>query len=119
LTLKIKVDENLPVEAAGMLIQAGHDALTVLDQKMGGRPDFEIANLCRSERRAIMTLDLDFADIRAYSPIDYPGIIVLRLSRLDKDHVLAAIQRMLPILDQEELDRKLWIVGESSIRIRG
>ncbi len=86
---------------------------------MGGRPDSEVANLCRSEGRAIITLDLDFSDIRVYAPTDYPGIIVLRLSRLDKHHVLAAIQRMLPILGQERLDRKLWIVGESTIRIRG
>ena len=68
---------------------------------MGGRPDSEVANLCRSEGRAIITLISISPTFRVYAPTDYPGIIVLRLSRLDKHHVLAAIQRMLPILGQE------------------
>lgn len=32
--LKFKVDENLPVEAAALLRDAGHDAVTVDDQGM-------------------------------------------------------------------------------------
>ena len=33
--LKFKVDENLPIEVATLLVDAGHDALTVLDQNLG------------------------------------------------------------------------------------
>jgi predicted nuclease of predicted toxin-antitoxin system len=118
LTLKFKCDENLPVEAAGLLTQAGHDAVTVTDQRMGGRPDPDVANVCQREGRTLVTLDLDFSDIRVYSPIDYSGIIVLRLSRLDKRRVLAVLQRLLPILDQEPLAGKLWIVDETTVRVR-
>ena len=34
--IRIKVDENLPIEVARRLNDAGHDALSVQDQKMGG-----------------------------------------------------------------------------------
>jgi len=34
--LKFKVDENLPTEAAELLAGAGHDAVTVRDQRMVG-----------------------------------------------------------------------------------
>jgi hypothetical protein len=44
--VKFKLDENLPVEASMLLREAGHDALTVLDQNMGGKADQQIIELC-------------------------------------------------------------------------
>lgn len=115
----LKVDENLPTEASVLLQQAGHDALSVRDQQLSGAADSGIATVCQRERRALLTLDLDFADIRAYPPEDYSGIIVLRLARQDKRHVLDILGHLLPKLDAEELIGKLWIVNERTIRIRG
>ncbi len=116
---KFKVDENLPLEAAELLCGAGHDAVTTVQQHMVGSPDTMLAGACRSEGRAILTLDQDFADIRAYPPGDYDGIIVLRLWRLDKPLVLSVLRRLLPALEREPLLGKLWIVEEASIRMRG
>jgi predicted nuclease of predicted toxin-antitoxin system len=116
--VKFKVDENLPTEAAELLAAAGHDALTVQDQQMSGHADSAVTDVCRNEGRALVTLDLDFADIRAYPPADYPGIVVLRLARFDKHRVMLAIQRLSPTLGHEVLAGKLWIVEEAKIRIR-
>ena len=85
--LSLKVDENLPVEATQILQDAGLDALSVHDQNMVGSADETIAVVCQRERRVIVTLDLDFADIRSYPPDAYFGIIVLRVVRQDKPHV--------------------------------
>lgn len=65
MTMKFKLDENLPVEAAALLREAGHDALTILDQQMGGQTDDEIIQVCTQEKRALITLDLDFSDIKS------------------------------------------------------
>lgn len=116
--LKFKVDENLPIEVAALLVAAGHNALTVPMQRMGGQPDHHVAGVCQHEARAIVTLDLDFADIRAYPPGDYAGIVVLRLARLDMHRILSAIKRLLPVLQQEPLAGQLWIVDEVSVRMR-
>jgi hypothetical protein len=40
--MKFKLDENLPVEASALLREAGYDALTVLDENIGGEPDEHI-----------------------------------------------------------------------------
>jgi predicted nuclease of predicted toxin-antitoxin system len=116
--LKFKVDENLPAEIAILLVDAGHDALTVPDQKLGGRGDQILADACRQEGGAVVTLDLDFADIRAYPPADYAGIVVMRLWRLEKHHIIHTLQRLLPAFEQEQRSGKLWIVDESTVRIR-
>jgi predicted nuclease of predicted toxin-antitoxin system len=116
--LKFKIDENLSIEVAALLIKAGYDAMTVVDQHLGGQSDADVVRVCQQEGRILITLDLDFSDIRSYPPADYFGIIVLRLSRLSKARVLSAVSRMLPILEQEPLAKRLWIVDESTVRIR-
>ena len=66
-----------------------------------------------------MTLDLHFGDIRAYPPGDYAGIIVLRLERQDKHHVLEVMRRLVPLFETEPLAGRLWTVDEHAVRIRG
>lgn len=78
--MKFKTDENMPIEAADDLRQAGHDALTAVGQQLAGQPDARVAEVCRMESRALVTLDLDFSDIRVYPPSDFAGIVVLRPS---------------------------------------
>ncbi len=87
--MKLKVDENLPIEVAEALRLAGHDALTVHDQRLTGRPDAELADVCRAEGRVLVTLDTDFANIQRYPPAQHHGLIVMRLARQDEPYVLA------------------------------
>jgi predicted nuclease of predicted toxin-antitoxin system len=116
--MRFKVDENLPVEVAQLFREAGHEAATVLDQCLGGRHDRAVATICQQEARALVTLDLDFADIRTYPPAHYAGVVVLRLQHQDKPHVLEVCARVIPLLSQEPLAQRLWIVEENRIRIR-
>jgi len=86
--MKFTIDENLPVEVAELLRSQGYDALTVEEQKLAGECDSIIIEVCRQEERILVTLDLDFADIRAYPPQDFAGIMVLRVNRQDKPYLL-------------------------------
>ncbi|HMO51489.1 MAG TPA: DUF5615 family PIN-like protein [Kiritimatiellia bacterium] len=60
--MDFKLDENLPAEACQLLRNAGHDALSVLDQHLGGAPDSHVAAVCLAESRTFITLDTDFAN---------------------------------------------------------
>ena len=117
--VRFKVDENLPVELVNLFRQAGDDAVTVLDQDLGGAADPVVAAACTRERRAIVTLDTDFSDIRMYPPGAYSGIVVFRLDYQDRDHVLDVGARFLRSLADSQLGGQLWIVEESRIRMRG
>lgn len=116
--MKFKVDENLPLEVAELLRKSNHDAVTVLEQHLGGSADSNIAVVCQQEGRTLVTLDMDFADIRAYPPGQYSGIIVLRLERQDKPHVLEVFGHMTQLLSREPIKGHLWVVEERQIRIR-
>ena len=116
--MKFKIDENLPTELAVLLSEAGHDAATVHDQSVGGIEDARLVSLCREEGRAMVTLDLGFADIRLYPPSDFHGLVVLRPNRQDKSSVLKLCQRLITSLKGEDLTGLLWIVEEDRVRIR-
>jgi predicted nuclease of predicted toxin-antitoxin system len=63
--MRFKTDENIPIEVTELLRQHQHDALSVHDQQMAGQADPQVASVCQTEGRALVTFDLDFADIRA------------------------------------------------------
>ena len=116
--LKFKVDENLPVEVGELLRAAGHDAVSVVDQGLRGWIDPGIAAICQAEERIIVSLDVDFANVRTYAPHDFPGILVLRLKRQDTPGVLLALKRAVRLLRFEPIEGRLWIVEEDRVRIR-
>ncbi len=115
--MRFKIDENLPPDLAEFLRENGHDATTVWDQGLRGKADPEIAKACAVENRVLVTLDLDFADIRAYPPERSRGLVVMRVVRQDRKHVLEVFRRMLPTLEQNELAGQLWILDEWSVRV--
>ena len=117
--MEFKLDENLPCEACRILKDAGHDAVSVLDQLLGGYPDTKIAAICKSESRVLVTLDTDFANILAYPPGDFPGIVVIRTDAQAKSVVLAHIRRLVVVLESAAPQGKLWIVESNRIRVRG
>lgn len=117
--MKFKIDENLPVGAARLLREHAFDADTVLEESLGGQPDSVIAAACQREYRILVTLDTDFCDMRRYPPSNFQGLVVLRLDRHDKAHVLGVLQRLIGLFTKENLQGRLWIVEESRLRIRG
>lgn len=117
--MHFKIDENLPIEIAQLLIDAGHDAKTVNEQQLQGAKDPILSEVCKSEHRILVTLDTDFSDIRAYPPEEFSGIIVLRLGSQAKHHVIKIFQGIISRIGVEPLDRHLWIAEEAVIRIRG
>jgi predicted nuclease of predicted toxin-antitoxin system len=117
--VKFKIDENLPIEFANLLITTGHQAMTVDEQHLQGKADSAIMDTCAREGYILVTLDLDFADIRAYPPTQYPGLMVFRVVRQDKRHLIEVFQRVIPVLAQEAIEGRLWIIEETRIRIRG
>ena len=117
--MQFKTDENLPLEACRMLHESGHDAISVLEQQLGGRCDMDVASVCKAENRIFITLDTDFGNVLAYPPEEFPGIIVVRAVNQSKQSVLTFIRRILLALESEGPSGALWIVEADRIRVRG
>lgn len=58
--MQFKIDENLTIEIAELLINAGHNAKTVNEQQLQGVRDPVLIDVCKRENRVLVTLDTDF-----------------------------------------------------------
>jgi predicted nuclease of predicted toxin-antitoxin system len=116
--VKLKLDENLGNHARVMLEGAGHDVSTVVQQHLQAALDDELILHCKREGRALVTLDLDFANPLQFNPAEYPGIAVLRLPAKPASKILAELVRTLVgALEREPLSGQLWIVEAGRLRI--
>jgi predicted nuclease of predicted toxin-antitoxin system len=66
----------------------------------------------------LVTLDLDFSDVRAYPPGTHPGIVVLRPRAPDRASTLALLSRAAALFAAEPVAGALWIVDAERVRVR-
>ena len=116
--MRFKMDENLPRSAADLLKSAGHDVEEAVGEGLGGAKDAQLLGACQQEGRVFVTLDKDLAYIRTYRPVDYAGIVVLRLRDQQTKSLIALLNRLLPLLETGSLSGTLWIADEARVRIR-
>jgi predicted nuclease of predicted toxin-antitoxin system len=116
--VKFKLDENFGSRAARLLISEGHDAHTVLEERLSGAIDQTIFEVCIQEGRCLLTLDLDFTDVTRFPPHLGAGIAVLRIPQNPSIQMIEfLVKSMLRLLETESITGRLWIVEPSRIRI--
>lgn len=116
--MKFKLDESFPSSIQPWLVSRGHDCHSVFDEKLAGSSDRHLIEICRKERRHLLTQDLDFGDIVTYPPGDYTGSIVFRLARQDSATVLRRLGAVIEVLERLDLIGHIAIVSDTRIRFR-
>ena len=89
--MRLKLDENIPVELAEYLSTLGHDVHTVKSEGLQGKADTAIWSACVSEARFLVTQDVGLADSRHVIGDDHPGVLVVRVREPGKAAIIARI----------------------------
>lgn len=116
--MKFKLDENFGTRTQQLFRAAGHDVQTVRDEGLQGSSDQYLYEVCCTEHRCLVTLDLDFTDIIRFPPNQTDGLVVIRvpinpsLSLLER-----LIRHFLQMLTQMPVKKLLWIVEVGRIRV--
>lgn len=76
--MRFKLDECVDARLTRLFEAEGHDAETVFSEKVAGIDDKGIYDLCRREKRTLITQDMDFSNPFVFNPIPTEGIVVLR-----------------------------------------
>jgi predicted nuclease of predicted toxin-antitoxin system len=115
--VKLKLDENLGRRWAQQLRNAGHDVHTIWDEHLSGASDIEVLAAAVSESRALVTIDLDFANPIRFPPTSAHGIVVLRLrDRTGRDDLDHLVDRLIRALEGSDPSGHLWIVDRDRVR---
>jgi predicted nuclease of predicted toxin-antitoxin system len=116
--VKIKLDENLPTELADDLHRLGHDVHTVHDEQLTGQDDEQIFHAIMSEQRLFLTQDLDFSDIRKFSPHTHPGIVLIRLHNPDLYVLRSRLTHVFTIEPVDSWTGCFVVIGDQRVRVR-
>lgn len=115
--MRFKLDENLDGRLAALLTERGHDADTVVAERLGGVSDEQLFRKCFADRRVLVTLDLDFADPLRFPAAGGAGIIVLRPQRNTLVLIRETLSSALPALERDQIEGALWIVEPGRVRV--
>jgi predicted nuclease of predicted toxin-antitoxin system len=118
MVFKIKSDENMPRTVVQVLRKRGYDAVSVIEQKMGGWKDTDLWIATQEEKRFLITADKGFADVRSFPPGTHAGILLLRPDEDGIRPLVDLLQRVLDSYGLEDLQATVTVVTPRKIRIR-
>ncbi len=80
--------------------------------------DSDLYEICRREKRCLVTLDLDFANVLRFSPEEASGIVVIRAPHNPTISLLEElISRFLAKTECLSIESQLWIIEVDRIRV--
>ena len=103
---------------AAWLQEQGHEALHLRDQGLQRLPNGEIFTKAISERRVILTFDLDFGEIAALARGRKASVVVFRLHNTRTEHVLERLATVLAECSSALEKGAVVVIEESRYRIR-
>lgn len=86
--MRFLVDACVDVRVGDWLRRQGHDAVHLSEQELQRSTDGEIFRKAVTERRCVLTFDLDFGEIAALSGATKGSVIVFRLGNPGLDRVV-------------------------------
>lgn len=116
--MTIKLDENLPERLVAALAALGHDVDTVRAEELAGRDDADVWSAAQAAGRFLITQDLDFSDVRRYTPGTHAGLLLVRLAHPGRE---ALLSRVTTIFSTEPIDQWggcLVVATEHKIRVK-
>ena len=116
--MKLKLDENLSRHLKPVLMELQHDVATAAEQDLLSLPDTEVARAAFNEGRMLLTLDIEFADLRKYPPGSHPGIILFRPHSLSPLSVNKFIADFVKSADINRLAGCIAVVDRVHVRVR-
>lgn len=118
MTVAVKLDENLGRTHVEILRNAGYEVDRVFDEGLSGAADAKVWEHVCSLGRFLVTLDLDFSDVRHYPPSTHAGILLIRARSRSRTAVAGVLSRVIAERALDDLRGCLAVADESFTRIR-
>lgn len=116
--MKIKLDENLPGRLVQTLTDLGHDVDTVVLERLAGQDDYAVWQAAQRAGRFLITQDLDFSDVRRYTPGTHRGLLLVRLASPGRTALLGRVQSLFAVEDVSTWAGCLVVATERKLRVR-
>lgn len=115
--MKIKLDENMPIELVRILNGLRHQVETVPEEGLAGHDDEEIWAAAQQEEIFLITQDLDFSDVRRYKPGSHHGLMLVRLRSPGRLALIGKVREVFETEDVSDWHRCFVVLTERKLRI--
>lgn len=116
--MKLKLDENLSRHLKPVLTALRHDVTTAADEGLLSKPDSAVSAAAKAEARILLTLDLEFGDLRKFPPGSHPGVILFRPRSFGPLAVNLFVEEFVRGTDLKLLSGCVVVVEPSRVRVR-
>ncbi len=116
--MRLKLDENLSRHLKQVLAALRHDVTTAGEENLLSQPDTVVGRAAKSEARMLLTLDVEFGDLRKYPPGSHPGIVLFRPRSLGPLAVNGLVREFVAGTDLRLLEGCVVVVEPSRLRVR-
>lgn len=113
--MRFLVDMGIALDVAEAL-RGEHDAVHLREQGLGRLSDSEVLAKAGTERRIVVTHDLDMGRLLAVSRARFPSVITFRLSNMTPDSVLPRLMEAIRVFAAELEEGAAVTVDDRSIR---
>jgi predicted nuclease of predicted toxin-antitoxin system len=96
----------------------GHDVVHLREENLHTLPDPKIFEKAISDRRVLLTFDLDFGEVVGLSGTRSPGVVIFRLRNTTTPHVIARLRNVLEQSSKDLGDGAIVVVEETRHRVR-
>ncbi|HWR59436.1 MAG TPA: DUF5615 family PIN-like protein [Thermodesulfovibrionales bacterium] len=116
--MRFLADMGVAQRIVQWLRENGHDAIHLREQELHRLPNGEIFEKAFTERRILLTFDLDFGEIIALSGGKRVSVVLFRLHNTRTPHVLDRLRKVLADASSALEEGSIVVVEESRHRIR-
>jgi predicted nuclease of predicted toxin-antitoxin system len=115
--MRFLADMGVSPRCAQWLRAQGHDAVHLYEQDLHALPDNEVMRKAWEEKRVLLTMDLDFAQLASTGMDALPTVVVFRLNDQRPQSIQRRLEELIPTLESMQ-GKSIVSVSNDRIRIR-
>lgn len=116
--MRLFADECVYAVTTNTLRNWGHDVLTAQEAGLSGHADEDLLAFATTEKRILISIDLDFSNIRHYLPASHSGIVILKIRPTTVNSVHTILHQFIAGTSEADVQRSLVIVDRNKYRVR-
>jgi predicted nuclease of predicted toxin-antitoxin system len=116
--VRFLLNMNVPRELGRRLTTAGHECRHVGDIGMAQASDVAIVKKARESEEIIVTHDLDYGHLLAFSGEPVPSVIIFRLRNTHPDNLFTRIMSTWPEIEEPLLEGAIVALEDATFRVR-
>lgn len=116
--MRFLLNMNVPRVLGRRLAAQGHECRHVGDIGMAQASDVAIVEEARAKQETILTHDLDYGHLLAFSAEPVPSVVILRLRNTHPDNLYARIMGTWSEIEKPLLEGAIVALEDAAFRIR-